>query len=102
MRFRDNSHTGFYELNSFPGCNQLVVSNHAFIFPGYRGRGFGNLQHKERLEKAKELGYNCIICTVKANNLPEKKILMKNNWKMVFQFINKETNNDIEIWALTL
>ena len=55
MRFANEF--GFYELNPFPGSNQIVVSNHAFIYGPWRGQGKGIQQHKERLAKAKELGY---------------------------------------------
>ena len=67
MRFSDQY--GFYELNPFPGSNQVVVSNHAFIFPKFRGKGFGKIQHMERLIKARELGYDLIVCTVRATKL---------------------------------
>ena len=30
MRFANEY--GYGELNNFPGCNQLTVSNHAFIY----------------------------------------------------------------------
>jgi hypothetical protein len=57
MRYADERGTGFYELNPFPGCNQIVVSNHAFIYPAYRnggwdGKKYGQLQHKERLRNS--------------------------------------------------
>lgn len=100
MRFADEY--GFYELNPFPGCNQIVVSNHAHIFRGYRGEGRGQIQHQERLIKAKELGYDLIICTVKSDNDVEKHILEKYGWQRMLNFINTETENPIEMWARLL
>ncbi len=100
MRFGDKY--GFYELNPFPGCNQIVVSNHAFIYPEYRGQGHGKRQHLERLAKAKELGYNLIMCTVKADNEQEKKILYANLWEQTSGFVNKETGNCVLIFTREL
>lgn len=100
MRFAN--YAGHYELNSFPGCNQLVVSNHAFVKKHLRGSGRGKLQHNVRLAKAKELGYDCIICTVRRDNAVEKVILTRNNWTKVHEFYNSETEHTIEVWARNL
>lgn len=100
MRFADEY--GFYELNPFPGCNQIAVSNHAHIFPDYRGEGKGQLQHRQRLQKAKELGYNLLVCTVKSDNKIEKHILEKYGWEKNTSFFNTETENQIEMWTKVL
>ena len=100
MRF--SNQYGFYELNAFPGCSALVVSNHAFIYPKFRGQGKGQEQHVERLAKAKELGYAAIICTVKADNKVEKHILDKNGWSTTIKFWNIETKSWLETWIREL
>lgn len=100
MRF--GNEFGFYELNPFPGCNQLVVSNHAHIYPWFRGKGHGQKQHLERLAKARELGYNKIICTVNSENAAEIHILNKNHWTKHGDFVNKETGGLVEIWSRDL
>lgn len=100
MRFADQY--GFYELNPFPGSNQLVVSNHAFIYPEHRGQGMGQLQHAQRLAKAKELGYDAIMCTVREGNAVEKHILQKNRWSYLHTYKSKETGHRIEVWIRNL
>lgn len=97
MRYK--SFSGFYEINPFPGCNQICVSNHAFIPPDSRGKGLGSKQHLERLVEMKELGYDASLCTVNATNLAEIAILTRNGWMMVFTFMNRETQNQVELWA---
>ena len=97
MRFSDAY--GFYELNPFPGCNQLIVSNHAVIYQDQRGKGYGQHQHIKRLEQIKLLGFDYVICTVNTNNAGEKHILKKFGWKMLDDFHNKETGNLVEIWG---
>lgn len=85
-----------------PGCNQIVVSNHAFVRPELRGQGIGQKQHKERLDKAKELGYDYIICTVREDNKAEVHILEKNGWSELSWFVNSETGNKVLIYGRQL
>lgn len=91
MRFSNEN--GYCELNSFPGNSQIVVSNHAFVYPEKRGKGYGNANHKLRMERATLLGYDYVICTVKSNNTPELKILAKNGFKELDEFMNTNTGN---------
>jgi RimJ/RimL family protein N-acetyltransferase len=100
MRF--SNRYGFYELNPFPGCNQIVVSNHALIYEQFRGQGHGQQQHFERLMQARELGYNRIICTVRADNEAERHILLKNGWEMNFTFTSTETKHEVQMWSRNL
>lgn len=89
---------GFYELNPFPGCNQIVVSNHAFINPEDRGQGFGRKQHQSRLEEIASLGYDVAVCTVNESNTREIDMLKRNGWLWAFSFKNRETNNQVQFW----
>lgn len=80
----------------------MVVSNHAYIYPDKRGRGLGTENHRLRVERAKELGYDAIVCTVRVGNVPEEKILENFGWKKAFEFTNKVTGNRVGLWALAL
>lgn len=98
MRYFDG-YKGFYELNPFPGCNQIIVSNHSFIAKERRGKGLGDQVHKERLAYIETLGYDYVICTVKEENIPQIKILEKNNWRHLDTFTNRETENTVRIYG---
>ena len=91
MRYANEN--GYCELNSFPGNSQIVVSNHAFIYPEKRGKGFGSENHKLRRERAAFLGYDYMICTVKSTNSPELFILAKEGFKELDRFVNTNTGN---------
>lgn len=93
---------GFYELNPFPGCNQMVVSNHAYIIEEERNKGYGKAAHAKRVAEAKRLGYDCMICTVKGGNDAQDTILIWFGWTKVFSFVNKETGNRVYVWMLDL
>lgn len=100
MRFCNHPEIGgYYELNPFPGCNQLVVSNHSWIPPESRGKGLGDAAHKDRLHQMKALGYNYALCTVKADNVAQIKLLERNGWKKLDGFLNTETENFVELWG---
>lgn len=93
---------GFCELNTFPGCNQIVVSNHAFVYRDKRGQGHGSKNHEIHVERAKFLGFDYILCTVRANNAAELAILTKHNFKELDEFINTETGNTVKIFGKKL
>lgn len=98
MRYADDI-GGFYELNPFPGCNQIVVSNHSWIPPEQRGKGNGTDIHDARLTKIRELGYDYALCTVRSVNLPQLLILKKAGWKHLDTFDNKETGHTICLYG---
>lgn len=100
MRYRQEG--GFSELNSFPGCNQLVISNHSFVFPHLRGLGIGNKNHVVRLKLMEELGYDYALCTVIETNEAQIRILSNNNWTLLDKFYNKETGNIIRIYGRSI
>ena len=100
MRFQDKY--GFSELHSLPGCNQLVVSTHAFIKKVMRGKGWGRVRNKEQLKRATKLGYDYILCTVVACNTAQIKILENNGWKKLDSFNNKVTENEVLLYGRNL
>lgn len=93
---------GHYELTSLPGCNQIVISHHAFINPEFRGKGLGHKTHAKRLDIIRNLGYDYALCTTAASNVPQRKILEAAGWKQLDQFKNSETNNEVIIWGKTI
>ena len=100
MRFANKY--GYCELNPFPGCSQIVISNHGVIFEGYRGQGHGTDNHNLRVARAVDLGYDLMLCTVNTENVAEKAILRKSRWKFLQSFGNTETKNQIELWSKQL
>jgi len=101
MRYPDGI-GGFYELNPFPGCNQIIISNHSWIPQEQRGKGQGGKVHQFRLKMAENLGYDYILCTVKADNIPQIRILEKNGWKRLDSFDNRETKNLVFLYGKQL
>ena len=87
-----------HSLSQLPGCCGVVVSHNSYIARDLRGYGLGDYFHKERLKSAKAQGYSCIMATTVSTNLAEIHILEKNGWKKVHEFVNKRTNNTVQVW----
>jgi hypothetical protein len=102
MRYSFSNGKGHYELNHFPGNNQIVVSNHSFLKPEFRGNGYGKELGMEKIELAKELGFDYMIATVVIDNGPQMKIMHDNGWKWFDSFHNSVTGNDVSIWGRRL
>lgn len=100
MRYADEN--GFYELNDFPGCSQIVVSNNALIYKHKRGKGRGQEAHHFKLKKAKIMGYDYMLCTVISTNAVQIHILEKNGWKKLDEFVSRKTENTVIIYGRQL
>lgn len=83
-------------------CCGIVVSTHVQVASRFRNKGLGTLLNKFRIDLAKELGYGCVICTDVLHNLPQQKVLEKNGWKLIHQFENPRTYNQVAIHAINL
>lgn len=90
------------ELTSFPGCAQIAVSHNAFTLPKYRGQGKGLGSHISRLRIAKDMGYDYMLCTVKADNIAQIKILKNAQWTKLAAFESSYTTNVVELWGKSL
>jgi hypothetical protein len=93
--------TNFY-LEQLPGCCGIVVSNGVNIYPEYRRKGLGATLNALRISIAKVQGYGMMLCTDVDTNEAQKKILSKNGWKKVDEFINPKTQNRVNIHTIEL
>ncbi len=93
---------GHYELNNFPGCNQIVVSNHSCIYPLLRGNGLGQKLSEEKIATAREEGFDYMIATVVSTNTAQLKIMEKNGWTLLDTFFNRESGNEVNIFGRRL
>lgn len=93
---------GEFYLTQLPGCCGVCVSHTAFIQPDHRKKGLGTILNALRVALAKASGYGMIICTTAEGNIPQEKILMKNGWSTVAQFMNPKTTHKVKQWQLAL
>lgn len=89
------------ELTTLPGCSQVVVSHGVYVPKEERGKGVGTNANIERQKLAlEELGYDMMLCTVRAHNIAEKKILIKTGWSFLTRFLSRNTGVEIELWGI--
>ena len=91
---------GFYELNTFPGSNQIVVSNHSTILPEFRKQGHGLRMAQVRLARAQMQGFDYMLCTVRADNAAQLRLMQKvGGWKNLDTFLSRESGVYIAIFG---
>jgi L-amino acid N-acyltransferase YncA len=100
MRFSDEN--GFYEIDNLPGCTQVAVSHNSVIYEEQRGKGHGTKANELRIEKAKFLGYDYILCTVDASNEAQLRILKNNEWNELDSFDSRKTGHHVIIFGKRL
>lgn len=91
---------GMYRITLFPKSSTLAISHSVQIWEQYRGKGIGTKQHKHRLKMAKKNGIKVLICIVRSDNKPEKKILRKFNWIKLYSYPDNKTI--MELWLKDL
>jgi GNAT superfamily N-acetyltransferase len=84
-----------FSLIPMPGCCGIIISTGVYVYPDFRGKGLGTLLNNMRIQMAQDLGYGLIICTDVDSNKPQKRILSKNGWNLVDNFINPRTNHSV-------
>jgi GNAT superfamily N-acetyltransferase len=92
----------FFSIEQLRGCCGVCVSTGARVRVEYQWLGIGTLLNEMRLGMAKRLGYGVMLCTDALSNEPEVKILEKNGWKEMYNFVNPRTNRKLGIYLRTL
>jgi predicted acetyltransferase len=72
------------------------------ISPDYRNRGYGFQILKLALEKAINIGIEEVILTCNIDNTASKKIIEKNNGKLLGTIFDKEENEYLHRYSITL
>lgn len=96
---RYGNENGSYSIVELPGCAQIAVSVHSFVYPQRRGKGNGKLEHARRLKVIKRLGYDVVLCTVNLGNSREVKILNGAGWTMLTSFKSSSSQNEVGIFS---
>jgi len=102
MRTVDSSGFIFGELDSLPGCSQIVVSHAVFSVSPFKGQGAGKKAHAERLAHMRSLGWDYALCTVNMENKAQLAILNRFNWKNLDTFHSDKTGNYVGVFGKKL
>ncbi len=72
------------------------------ISPDYRNSGYGFQILKLALEKANEIGIDEVILTCNINNVASRKIIEKNNGKLLGTILDEEEKEYLYKYSITL
>lgn len=89
-------------ISQLPGCGRIAVLNSGFVHEEKRGKGHGYKNFEERLKIALDLDYDLAMCTVRADNLHQLKIVKKAGFKRMKVFENNRTKNIIHVYIKDL
>ena len=93
---------GRFALRQLPGCCGVVVFHHSEVTSEFRKKGLGKLFLQIRHHAAVLAGYSLAMATVQVTNTVECKMLEKEGWQAVAEFVNKRTNNKIRVYTFNL
>lgn len=94
-----NKVVSVWAIEPMSGCNGIAIFKNVEIFEGYRGKGLGIQFLNLRESLAKDFGYSSLLCTIVDTNEPQKKIMEKSGWKLLNQFTNSHTNNNVLLYG---
>lgn len=91
------------EIDSLPGCTQVVVTHAVFMPKHLRSLGEGTRIGQIRDQYLHgSLGYDYALCTVAGGNDVEKKCLIRRGYKKLDNFMSTKTDHAVEIWGKSL
>lgn len=68
-------------LTGFSGNHLIIISHNMYVYYDWRNKGIGTLLNIFRSEVLKQIGFKCIICTVRNDNTPQMRIMHNNGWR---------------------
>lgn len=98
----DGCHVAAWDMARMIGCCGIYVSTDAFVGYDYQRLGIGTALNKYRIHVARKLGYGCLLCTDTFDDVPNKKIMRKNGYKIIHKFTNPRTDNKVFIAVYNL
>lgn len=91
------------EVDSLPGCSQIAVIHSSFVSLDNRAKGVGTDAHFDRLHRLHhDFLYDCCLCTVDDNNIPQINILLKAGWTKACVFKSRKTGHNVGVWIRPL
>lgn len=90
---------GAYEIDSIPSQRQIGHCHGLFVFPEYRGQGFGLKLKLHQMDTLRRFGYDYATCTVDSQNEKQLKILSKLGWNKLSEFKNDRNGSVTQVWG---
>lgn len=99
----DKKEIATFTLKEMINCCGILVSTRTSVAKDFRGKGIAQEMMLLKEALAKVYGYSCLMATVNMTGNPaEVHILEKFGWKMVHNFKNSRTTNNVGIFVKNL
>lgn len=98
----DDTIVSSFQLIPMINCCGILVSTRVQVSKSYQNKGLGTILNSLRIDIARHLGYGILLCTDVMTNEYQQKILNRNGWKSIHEFINPRTNNRVGIHIINL
>jgi hypothetical protein len=93
---------GSFTITELPGNGDVFMPIHVHIDKRFRGYGLGKLLNGIRIDVARKVDASAMLCSVRADNEIERKILFAQGWKQSGEFKHKTQHHTVEIWIRQL
>lgn len=92
---------GEFKLIQLPGCCGVCVLFNVEVRYSEQNKGIGKILFKKAVEIAREMKYTTLICTT-VDDCVSTKIVKKQEWTKIYDFINKKTENKVNLNIIDL
>lgn len=86
---------GHFTMSTMPGCRPVIICNNVGVAEAFRHHGIGSWMQELRLRAAQLAGVQVLLCTVRATNQFQLRIMQKYDWKPLLNFVNPHTDNRV-------
>lgn len=93
---------GRFILQDMVNCSGIIINSDVYISKMFLNKGLGSMINSFCIDFCKYYGYGIIQATDRDSNEFQKKIFIKNNWKLVANFVNPKSLNRINVWMYFL
>lgn len=90
---------GAFQIDQMPGNPQIAICSGFFIFPKYRGMGYGHKLKAYQMEILKSAGYSLAICSVRSDNAPQLRVQARAQWDEMREFFNDQTGAMTKVFS---
>ena len=99
---KENKIISDFRIYQLPHCCAYAVSCSAYTYHEYRNKGIGTILNLFRQEFCYLMGYTSLLCTDIEENVSQRSILAKNNWKDIHSLTNRRTRNKVFLSVVEL
>lgn len=99
MSYTVSTDHGQYSVLPMPNQPAVALCYGFQVHPEHRGKGYGHALKAHQMKTLADLGVSFAICTIKTNNLAQRRILTKAGWVQSSKaFTSSASGKSTEVW----